>query len=210
VLFDLDGVLIDSYEVWFHLVRATAAYFGAPEVTRASFAPGWGQGIASDLERWYPDRSVAEVEAYYTAHFLDHAAHLRVSPDAAPVLAALRAARLPLALVTNTPGPLARAILERAGLGVDAVVGGTDVPNAKPAPDIVLAAARRLGVAPVESVLVGDTSFDREAARAAGARFVGLGIDGDPELGSAGTLRALRDLLELPGLLRRPSEERCA
>lgn len=210
MLFDLDGVLVDSYEVWFHLVRAAAAHFGAPEVTRASFAPGWGQGIASDLERWYPGRTVGEIEAFYTAHFLDHAEHLRVSPDAAPVIAALRAARLPTALVTNTPGPLARAILARAGLRVDAVVGGTDAPHPKPAPDIVLAAARRLAVAPGESVVVGDTVFDREAARAAGAGFVGLGIEGDPALGAAGSLRALRDVLELPGLLRRPSGQRCA
>lgn len=210
MLFDLDGVLVDSYEVWFHVVRAAALHFGAPEVTRASFAPGWGQGIASDLERWYPGRSLDEVEHYYTAHFLDHAAHLRVDPDAEPVLSALREAGLPTALVTNTPGPLARAIVERAGLGLDAIVGGTDVPNAKPAPDVVLAAAARLGVAPAESVMVGDTEFDRAAARAAGARFVGLGIAGDEVMGAAGTLRALRELLELPGLLRRPSLARRA
>jgi len=202
VLFDLDGVLIDSYEVWFHLVRATAQRFGAPEVTRASFAPGWGQGIASDLERWYPGRTVDEVERYYTAHFLDHAEHLRVDPDAGPVLATLRGAGVPTALVTNTPGPLARAIVARTGLALDAVVGGTDVPNAKPAPDVVLAAARCLRVAPGESVMIGDTEFDRAAARAAGVRFVGLGIEGDVTLG------ALREVVELPGLLQRPTTMR--
>jgi phosphoglycolate phosphatase/AHBA synthesis associated protein len=199
VLFDLDGVLVDSYEVWFHLVRAAAAHFRGPEVTRSAFAAGWGQGIGSDLERWFPGRTVADVERYYTTHFLDHAAHLRVDPDAHAVLTTLRTARLRTALVTNTPSPLARAILERVRLGLDAVVGGTDVPNAKPAPDIVLAAARRLGVPLAESVMVGDTDFDRAAARAAGVRFAGLRTEGDPTLG------ALRELLELPGLLRRPS-----
>lgn len=100
--------------------------------------------------------------------------------------------------------------VERAGLGLDAVVGGTDVPNAKPAPDVLLAAAQRLGVEPADGVRVGDTEIDRAAARAAGVRFVGRGIAGDHALGKAGTLGARRELLELPGLLRHPFDERRA
>jgi HAD superfamily hydrolase (TIGR01509 family) len=182
LLWDLDGVLVDSHEVWWELLRASAGALGGREVTRAAFEAGWGQGIATDVARWFPGRSVAELEAHYDAHFRDHAAHLRVDADAAGVIAAARARGLRQCLITNTPGPLARAILAHAKLELDAVVGGTDVPNAKPAPDVVHEACRRLGVAPGEAWVVGDTRFDRDAARAAGAPFVGVRTEGDARI----------------------------
>lgn len=194
VLWDLDGVLIDSYEVWFHVLNHTARAFGAAPVSREVFAAGWGQGIEKDVERFFPDKTVAEVEAFYHAHFMDHASHLKVDPDARAVIAALRAAGLCQSLITNTPGPLAAKILTSAGLELDAVVGGTDVPRGKPAPDMVLEACRRLGVSPAEALVVGDSRYDRDAAAAAKVRFVGLRFDGGARI---------ERLTELPSLVRR-------
>ncbi len=203
ILFDLDGVLINSYEVWFELVRAAARDLVGGAVSREDFAVGWGQGIEADVERFFPGRSVAEVERYYDAHFLDYAPHLIVNPDATPVLRELRSRGLPTVLVTNTPGALAREILRAAELGLDAVVGGTDVPRAKPAPDMILRAAELAGVTPAEALVVGDTEFDRAAARAAGAQFAGLGIEGDY------TLRRLLEVLALaPGQLSSKARDR--
>ena len=178
VLWDLDGVLVDSYEVWFHLLNHGAREFSAPSVSREAFAAGWGQGIERDVESFYPGRSIAEVEAFYHANFMAHAAHLRIDPDAARVIAWLRDAGLRQALITNTPGGLAKEILRHARLELDAVVGGTDVPAGKPAPDMVLEACRRLGVTPAQAAVVGDSRFDRDAAAAAKVRFVGLRLDG--------------------------------
>jgi len=179
VLWDLDGVLVDSYEVWFHLLNHTARAFGAAEISRATFEASWGQGIEADVERFFPKRTIAEVEAFYHAHFMDHAAHLRVDPAAGHVTRELRAHGLAQALVTNTPGPLAQDILRHAGLALDAVVGGTDVARGKPAPDMVLEACKRLAVTPGEALVVGDSRFDRQAAAAARVRFVGLRLAGD-------------------------------
>ncbi|MFI5316546.1 MAG: HAD family hydrolase [Myxococcota bacterium] len=179
LLWDLDGVLVDSYEVWFHVLNHTARAFAAPAVSREIFAAGWGQGIEKDVERFFPDRTIPEVEAFYHAHFMEHATHLRVDPDARRTLAAIRAAGLGQALITNTPRALASSILAHAGLELDTVVGGTDVPRGKPAPDMVLEACRRLRVAPEQALVVGDSRFDREAAAAASVRFLGLRIDGD-------------------------------
>ncbi len=196
ILFDLDGVLIQSYEVWFELVKAAARDLVGKAVSREDFAAGWGQGIEADVERFFPRRSVAEVERYYDAHFLEHAPHLIVNSDATPVLRELRSRGIPTVLVTNTPGALAREILRAAKLALDAVVGGTDVPHAKPAPDMIVRAAELVGVVPAEALVVGDTEFDRAAAWAAGAKFAGLGIKGDF------TLRRLGEVLALaPGQL---------
>jgi len=185
-------VLIDSYDVWFHVLNHTAREFGAAPVSREVFASGWGQGIEKDVERFFPDRTVREVEAFYHAHFMDHATHLRVDPDARAVIGAARAAGLTQALITNTPGPLARRILAAAELELDAVVGGTDVPRGKPAPDMVLEACRVLRVTTAQALVVGDSRYDRDAAAAANVRFVGLRIDGDRRI------EGLAELLDSP------------
>jgi len=192
VLFDLDGVLVDSYEAWFQVLRAVAEQLGYPPVARDDFAAGWGQGIAADVTRFFPRHGVPELERCYEAEYPRQLAHLRFDPEAPAVLAALRARGLPTALVTNTPGPLARAVLARGGLALDAVVGGTDVPRGKPAPDIPLRACALLGVEPARALLLGDTEFDRAAAAAAGVPFAGLRF---------GRERRIERLAELLGLL---------
>jgi HAD superfamily hydrolase (TIGR01549 family) len=196
-LFDLDGVLVDSYDVWFQLINAAARVFGAPAIDRAVFQSGWGQGIHEDVRRFFPALRVETLEAYYHAHFMDHVEALRVDSQAAAVLARLRELDVRVAVITNTPGPLAREILDFAGLEPEIVVGGTDVARAKPAPDMVLRACEQLGVSPTDALVVGDSEYDRLAARAAGVVFAGLGIAGDASL-----LR-LADLLDLAGIASR-------
>jgi HAD superfamily hydrolase (TIGR01509 family) len=191
VLFDLDGVLIDSYEVWFHLTNGAAQDLGYPEISRKLFAECWGQGIEADVARFYPDHTIAELERYYGEHFIDHSRHLDVDREAPRVLDELRSSRVGTAVITNTPSPIARGILEAAGLAVDVLVGGTDVPRPKPAPDMVQRACEVLGVALADAVVVGDTRFDLEAAEAAGVRTVGLRIDGDQRI------ERLEDVLSL-------------
>jgi len=193
ILFDLDGVLIDSYEVWRHLVSATAVAFGYAPIPREVFHQTWGQGIRADIERFFPSATLEAVEAFYDAHFLDHLEHLTIFPEGKTVLQRVHEAGLATAIVTNTPRPLAEMLVRRAGLTPDTLVGGTDVPQGKPAPDMVLLACRQLRVTPDEALMVGDTVYDRDAARTAGVRFAGLGIPGDD------TLERLEDLMELIG-----------
>lgn len=187
VLFDMDGVLVHSRPVWRALIRGLCRDLGYPEVSDADFATMWGQGVQADVARVFVRHTVAEIAALYDARFLDHVADLQVDPAGPEVFAALRARGLRIAVVTNTPRPLADAILEVAGLSPDALVGGTDAPRAKPAPDLVRLACARLGVAPDAAVMVGDSRYDREAAEAAGVPFCGFGgIAGRWSVGSLG------------------------
>jgi HAD superfamily hydrolase (TIGR01509 family) len=191
ILFDLDGVLVDSYAVWFHLLAALAEELGYPPIGAEAFRAGWGQGIEADVRDFFPRHGTAALERLYAERLGRHLEHLVVPAEVPAVFAALRARRMGSAVVTNSPAGMARLLLERAGATPDVLVGGTDVPRPKPAPDSVLHACRRLGVEPGAAWLVGDTAFDREAARAAGVRFAGLGLEGDLRLSRLGDLLAL-------------------
>lgn len=194
VLFDLDGVLIDSYRVWFHVLNGVATGQGYPAVSAEQFRATWGQGVEADVRSFFPRHTVPEVERLYDAEYPRHLAHLTVDPEAAPLLAALGSRGLGTAVVTNTPAPLTRRILAHGKLQADVLVGGTDVPLPKPAPDMVLRACELLGVGPQEAILVGDSRYDREAARAAGVRFVGFRTEGDERIESLRELRGLAAL----------------
>ena len=192
LLFDLDGVLVETYAVWHALINAFAGERGYPAISDEAMRRSWGQGVDADAETFFPGTSVAELETFYNARFFDHLERLSVMPGAARVVGGIRSVGMPVAVVTNTPAPLARALLRRAGVAADALVGGTDVPRPKPAPDMVLRACELVGVAASEAAVVGDSDFDHRAARAAGARFIGFRRDGD---------RRVEELDELLGLI---------
>jgi HAD superfamily hydrolase (TIGR01509 family) len=184
VLFDLDGVLIDSYRVWYRLLNAAATELGYPSISRELFRECWGQGSRLDRERFFPRHTLDDVERYYHDHFLDHVAELEIAPGVPELFEALRARSLGSAVITNTPRALAVRLVRRAQASPDAVVGGDEVAAPKPAPDMVWLACERLGVAPERALVVGDSRHDREAASQAGAPFAGLRTEGDLELAS--------------------------
>ncbi len=192
VLFDLDGVLIHSRPAWFALLERLCRELGYPELDEARFASIWGQGIEADAETLFVHHTVEELSALYDAHFLEHADAMQIDPEGAGVFEALAQAGVGIAVVTNTPQPLADALLRVAGLDPPVRIGGTDCPRAKPAPDMVLLATARLGVSPEDALMVGDTEADRGAAQDAGVTFCGFGgIDGDL------VARRLSDVLQI-------------
>lgn len=174
VAFDLDGVLVDTYEIWYRVLNATRAHFGLPEVPRGDYAQLWGQGIDDDIDLWFPGCSREDLETAYDSRFPAFLEEVRVQPGAPETLGRLRALDVPLAVITNCPGAVGHSVLEHAGLSscFRAVLTASDVEREKPAPDMVLEAARRLGAEPGDMVVVGDTDVDRKAARSAGAPFV--------------------------------------
>ena len=191
VLFDMDGVLVKSEEVWFKVCEAAGVKFRGRALSRDEFFPTFGQGTAADIPVFGFECTVAELDAFYQSEFVKHLDAMWVNPEARPLLDLLAAKGVKLALVTNTVGPLANKILSRAKLsGLFASLATADrVVNAKPSPDLVQLACRELGVGAPEAWMVGDSRFDRAAAQSAGVFFVGLGIDGD---------RRVERLSELP------------
>lgn len=193
VLFDMDGVLVRTHGIWHRVVEEAGRAFRGSPVTREEFDPTFGQGTAADVEVFGLRCTPAELDRFYVERFHDFVSGVWVEPSAAEVLRALSDRAMGCAVVTNTVTPLAEEILVAAGLRASfAVIACADqVPHAKPAPDLVRAALDRLRVAREQAVLVGDSRYDREAAEAAGVRFIGLGIDGEVRIDSLAALPAL-------------------
>ena len=174
VLFDLDGVLVDSFEVWLDVVNRTAERFGAQTVTREFLATIFGQGIADDMRNLYPGRTREEILAAYDAAMPRSLERIAVNAEAAAALTGLRAKGLRCAVVTNSQPSIAADVLRLARLDgcVDLWAGAGGGLKEKPAPDLLVHALERLGVPAGRALMVGDTDYDAQAARAAGTAFL--------------------------------------
>jgi phosphoglycolate phosphatase len=192
LLYDLDGVLVRSAPAWFRVLRRATERFGVPPVDADVFRETFGQGMEADRARFFPGRTVAEIEAFYDAAFPAEVDSVELEPHAAELLTRARAAGIRQAVVTNAPRAVALAILDGKGLMplLDAVAAAGDAPE-KPAPDLVRLALARLRTRPEEALYVGDSATDVAAARAAGVRMAGLGVEADVSVAS------LRDVLAL-------------
>ena len=176
VLFDMDGLLIDSERMAQEVVREASQHLGLalPEPLALRMI-GLGRDalerlLAVELGRDFPfEQFQAEWELRYHERIVKG---VPIKAGAAEALAALAAAGLPCAVATSTSTRFARYKLEQAGLLAHfAVVVGRDaVPNGKPAPDLYLHAATQLGVQAHLCWAFEDSLPGLTAAAASGAR----------------------------------------
>nr|WP_218889191.1 HAD-IA family hydrolase [Saccharopolyspora hordei] len=172
VVFDLDGVLVDSFAV---MQEAFAVAYA--EVVGDGEAPF--DEYRKHLGRYFPDimRIMGlplEMEEPFVRESYRRAGQVQLFDGVRELLADLSALGVRMAVATGKSGPRARSLLD--GLGVlphfDHVIGSDEVPRAKPAPDIVQRALELLGTPPQRAVMVGDATTDLIAARGAGVTAV--------------------------------------
>jgi sugar-phosphatase len=199
VLFDLDGVLVESREATERVWMAWARKNGVGEEELRSAMHGVRsvevvRTVRPELDAEAEAAGIEEAQAVDTEG-------LRAIPGAAAALSALREDRV--AVVTSATRRLAAARLAAAGIAPPAVmVTAEEVTRGKPDPEGYLAAADRLGVDPAEALVVEDAPPGVEAGRAAGAAVVGVtSTHAAPELGAADVV--IETLEELPGVLGR-------
>jgi HAD superfamily hydrolase (TIGR01509 family) len=180
ILFDMDGVLVDSEPV----IRAAAAEglrrFGVPAI-ESDFIPftGMGEdrfigGVAEKHGHPYDPSIKALVYEIY-GQIVDE--RLVVYKDTLPALRALKAGGARLALASSADHVKINHNLRVAKIPCDifsAVIGGEDVVRKKPHPDIYLLAAERLGVSAAECAVVEDAISGIAAGKAAGAMVIGV------------------------------------
>lgn len=172
VFFDLDGVLIDSEQAWDAARRAVVDETGGhwrAEATRAMMgmsSPEWSRYLHDELgvplsPEEISDRVVARLLAGYERA-------LPLLPGAVEAVRRM-AGRWPLGLASSANRPVIDAVLAASGLAdcFRVTVSGEEVAHGKPAPDIYLAAAEKLGVDPARCAAVEDSSNGLRAAAAA-------------------------------------------
>jgi HAD superfamily hydrolase (TIGR01509 family) len=179
VVFDLDGVLLDSERLWDEARRHVAAEHGgrwragATAAIQGMSSREWSRYLADDLGvRLAPDEIADLVATDLLARYRQE---LPLLPGATAAVRRL-AARWPLALASSANRPVIDEVLSIAGLteAFAATVSSEEVPRGKPAPDVYLEAACRMELAPDECVAVEDSANGIRAAVAAGLRVVAV------------------------------------
>ncbi len=171
LLFDMDGVLIDSTA---HVDRVWRKWAQERDVDpEAILAIAHGRRTVEVLETVAPHLATAEEVALLEARDGQDLAGIGPVPGAASLLEALPAGRC--AVVTSATAPLARTRFGHAGLpDPQVLVSADDVTQGKPAPDGYLAAAVLLGFEPPDCVVFEDAPPGIAAGNAAGMRVVGV------------------------------------
>jgi HAD superfamily hydrolase (TIGR01509 family) len=179
VVFDLDGVLIDSEEVWEDVRRGYAAEFGkqfqpdSQDRMMGMSTGEWSRHLAEDVGVPRTPAEVADdVLGRMAARYRDDLPLLPGSVEAVRRLGA----RFRLGLASSSSRPLIDQVLRTAGLtGAFPVTLSTEeVPRGKPAPDVYLAATERLGVTPAVTAAIEDSSNGLRSAGVAGLAVVAV------------------------------------
>jgi len=210
VIFDLDGVLADS-EPWWNKIDAQllaehgvnysgeyhrnvlgVSYRLAVEFYRKAF------GLSASIEELMRRRGEIATEFF--------ANHIGLFPNVKDVLQHLRDMKLHLAVATSSVSASARPFLDRHQLTkyFEVIITGDEIERGKPAPDIYLWAAEKLGVAPDECLVIEDSLSGVAAAKAAGMRVAAIPDTRfvDSAAYSEESDYVLEDLAQIPALLR--------
>ncbi len=180
VLFDLDGVLIDSIDAWHHTYNGIIAHFNKHPVSKKGFRKIFGNTIEKNV-KMIVDISAKEANRLAITYFKENIGRIRIFPQTKNVLEKLSNMGIKIALITNTPKKILMPVLKRYKIKkyFDAVVTIDGVKKGKPAPDMALKACKMLKVSPKNAILVGDTKNDMLAGKRAGCMTVGYKVNGD-------------------------------
>jgi HAD superfamily hydrolase (TIGR01509 family) len=179
VLFDMDGLLVDTEPLWLETETAVMARLGArwtagdqeallggsmARTVSYLLAKATRPAPPQDVERWMIDGMLDRVRA----------GRVVVRPGARELVSAVAAAEVPYALVTSSQRSFAAAVLDATGLRFPVTVCGDDVSVTKPAPEPYLLAAKLLDVDPARCVALEDSPNGVASAGAAGCRVVAV------------------------------------
>jgi HAD superfamily hydrolase (TIGR01549 family) len=206
LIFDLDGTLVDTVYghvfAWQRVLGEAGMFVDGWKVHRLIGMSG-GLLVKAAAREIGHDLSPDQVEALQKRHgevYKELMPDRRALPGAVDLLAHLRQTRVAYGIATSGKRDDVTPSLAALEIPDDViVVDRSDVERAKPEPDLFLACQKRLGVAPEECYVVGDSVWDLLASRRAGMLGVGLlsGGYGEQELAQAGAYRVYRDTSEL-------------
>jgi HAD superfamily hydrolase (TIGR01509 family) len=179
VLFDMDGLLVDTEPLWFETEGEVMARLGAPWTKQDQerlLGGSMDNTVGYLLSKATRAAPPAEVARWMTDGMLRRAAEGRVTvrPGARELLTAVAAAGIPYALVTGSERPFTGAVLASTGFRFPVTVTGDDVTRTKPDPEPYLLAAKLLGASPEQCVALEDSPNGVTSATSAGCRVIAV------------------------------------
>jgi len=182
VIFDVDGVLVDSYAAHFESWKRLGGETGVT-LTEAQFAESFGRRSREVIrQHWGSMRHLTDAEVERLDYRKEKLFREILEKDfpgmdgARELIEALATDAMRIAVGSSAPEENVELVLDRLGVRdhVHVVVTGEDVQRGKPDPQVFLIAAERLAVAPARCVVVEDAPAGLEAARHAGMRAIGV------------------------------------
>ena len=185
VIFDVDGVLVDSYQAHFQSWQRLGREIGV-QMSEQQFVASFGRTSREVIREFWPqlatsDGRVAQIDDRKEELFREIlAADFPAMEGAVELIDALAATDFSLAVGSSGPPENVGLVLDKLGRRdkFRAVVTGRDVTRGKPDPHVFLLAAERLGLPPGRCVVVEDAPAGVAAAKAAGAKCLGLASAG--------------------------------
>lgn len=180
VIFDMDGVIVDSEPLHIKAERITLAPYGL-DIPDAEFHAYMGQTpkmLIADMIRKY--RLPVSLEALYGVHRKNllqlYRNEVQPVPGALELIGVLHADKIPLGLASSSDIDLIDTVLARFRLNhiLTVTSSGQEVSRPKPAPDIFILEAERLGVKPSQCVVIEDSTNGIRAAKSAGMTCIGF------------------------------------
>lgn len=193
LLFDLDGTLVHSLPDVADAIDAMLASYRLPVLGEAQIGTMIGNGALKLVERalrlarensapahspaLLTEALLADAHQRFLQHYRQHyCVRSTLCPGVAAVLPALQASGITLAVVTNKPLEFVAPLLTALGIvgHFPLLIGGDSLAAKKPSPLPLLHACQRLGIAVADTIMVGDSRNDIDAARTAGMRNVAV------------------------------------
>lgn len=210
ILFDLDGTLIDSYQVILLSMRYTVNEIEGLNLSDAELMRLVGTPLQDQMVHFAggDQERGAELTAIYREH--NHAIHddmVQAFSDTVETLDRFQQAGIKMGVVTSKRRELAERGARISGLldYFDVFIGPDDWPEHKPHPGPILEGCRRLGMLPEHCLYVGDSPYDMQAGNAAGCRTVAAlwGMFSREDLMAENPTVACDALSDLEGMLKR-------
>jgi len=180
ILFDLDGVIIDSFEAWYE-IYSNLLKKHEPNLTRDKYRNKlWGISTQDITQLYFKEKAEA-MKKICVDQINKNYKKIELLSGVEEVLRAIKKKKIKIGLATNNRIRLTTKVLKHYKIFdyFDAIVTRDDGLKPKPYPDPILKVCEKLKVMPDETIYVGDTKSDYKAGKSAGCLVVGLNTNGD-------------------------------
>ena len=166
ILFDMDGVLIDSLDSWWNALNQALKAFNHKEIRKNEFINKyWGHDLRDNLKKMRLDPNIGN---FCNTIYSENLDTIKIYNDTKTTLQKLN--KYIKAIITNTPKDCTKQILKKFNIETffSLIITSDEVQKAKPDPEIIYKACESLHVSPENVLLIGDTKSDIQAGKASG------------------------------------------